>query len=132
MSTDSVADLLTRVRNALMRQHRAVRVQSSHAATNILTVMQQEGFIEGFETRKDRSGKFDEIEVFLKYGEKRPAIRELIRVSKPGRRVYAKATELPKVHSGLGIAVISTSQGLMADREARRRGIGGEVMAYIS
>jgi small subunit ribosomal protein S8 len=132
MLTDPIADLLTRIRNAQMRKHRAVRVRASGTAERLLNVLKDEGFIEGFEACKDRSRKFDEMEVVLKYAESgRPAMQTLRRMSRPGRRLYNTSEDLPKVHSGLGIAIVSTSQGLMSDREARKRRIGGELIAIV-
>lgn len=132
MMNDPIADLLTRIRNAQARKHRAVRVVSSRMAERVLNVLKSEGFIESFEVRKDREGKFDEFEVTLKYGEDgRPAIIASRRVSTPGRRVYLPSTRIPKVSSGLGISILSTSQGVMSDRQARKQGVGGEVLALI-
>ena len=132
MVTDPIADLLTRIRNAQRTGHRAVRVSKSSLGKDILSVLKLEGFVEGFEVRKDKEEKFEEFEVKLRYfstGE--PVIANAHRVSRPGKRMYAQTSKLPKVRSGLGIAIVSTSQGVMSDREARKRKIGGEVLALI-
>lgn len=132
MIIDPIGDLLTRIRNAQRSGHRAVRVRASKNGKSVLNVLKTEGFIEGFDVRKDAAGKFDEFEVKLKYystGD--PAITASSRVSKPGRRVYLGVEKLGKVHSGLGISIISTSQGVLSDREARKRKIGGEVLCQI-
>ncbi len=133
MLTDTIADTLTRIRNGQRVGHKSVQVRSSKMIAAFLKVLQDEGFIEGFEQTKDKDNKFDEYSVSLKYlanGE--PAVSEATRVSRPGRRVYAKSDELPKVHRGLGIAVISTSRGVLSDRLARKQQVGGEVLAYIN
>lgn len=133
MMTDPIADLLTRIRNAQMRRHRAVSVLCSSAAERVLTVLKEEGFIAGFEKRVSQESVCGHFEVVLKYlPSGRPGISSSTRVSKPGRRIYVKAQKLPKVHCGLGMAIVSTSQGVFSDREARRRGVGGELLAYIS
>lgn len=129
MSTDSIADLLTRIRNASTAGHSSVVIPVSKVNKSILEVLKAEGFISGFETKE---AKFPMFEVGLKYYEdKVPLLKELKRVSKPGCRVYKQVDELPRVHSGLGICVVSTSQGVMTDREARKRKIGGELLAII-
>lgn len=133
MMTDPIADLLTRIRNAQMRGHKAVAVRCSKAGERVLNVLKKEGFISGFEKRDDSENQFGSFEVFLKYAPNgRPGIRSSVRVSKPGRRVYVKAEKLPMVHCGLGIAIVSTSQGVFSDREARRLKVGGELLAYVS
>ena len=135
MVTDQVADLLTRLRNAQVRGHKATRVSRSKMADRILAILKKEGFItDYFETAaKPKKGvitSFKEYEVVLKYSAQgRPGIASSKRVSKPGRRVYVSADDLPKVHCGLGVAIISTSQGVLTDREARRNKVGGEVLA---
>ena len=128
--TDPVADLLTRIRNANSAMHDAVEVQSSRLNLEIIKILQAEGFIKRYEVIKN--GAQNKIKVTLKYGpRKEKVITNLKRVSRPGLRVYTKRGDVPRVLSGLGIAVISTSQGVMTDREARRRGIGGEVLCYV-
>jgi small subunit ribosomal protein S8 len=132
MLTDILADLLTRIRNAQQAGHQLVRVRSSKMAKAFLDVLRDEGFIAAYEVKKDSAGKFDELEVMLKYHETgEPAIVDCQRVSRSGRRWYRGSSALPKVEHGLGLAIISTSQGLMADRKARQENIGGEVLAYI-
>ena len=131
MLTDSIADLLTRIRNAQRVGHRVVTVRPSKMNDRILTVLKDEGFIDAFESKKSDDGKANTL-VHLRYFDSgRPVIKVARRVSKPGRRVYAEVTKLPRVASGLGIAIVSTSQGVFSDREARKRKIGGEVLATI-
>lgn len=133
MMTDPIADLLTRIRNAQARGHKAVSIRCSKGAERILNVLKNEGFVAGYEKRIDPEDQFGRFEVFLRYAPNgRPGIKSSKRVSKPGRRVYVKAEKLPTVHCGLGIAIISTSQGVFSDREARRLKIGGELLAYVS
>ncbi|GGF49626.1 30S ribosomal protein S8 [Microbacterium sorbitolivorans] len=128
--TDPVADLLTRLRNANSAHHDQVSLPSSKLKKNIAAMLQQEGYIAGFEEADARVGKT--LTITLKYGQGRErAIAGLKRVSKPGLRVYAKSTELPKVLGGLGVAILSTSNGLLTDRQAEQKGVGGEVIAYV-
>jgi small subunit ribosomal protein S8 len=133
MKTDSIADVLTRIRNAQRAGHKTVRVLKSTLAERVLEVLKTEGFIDHTESKMDVDDKFEEVEVFLKYySTGQPAINSLARVSRPGRRIYAATTDIPRVEQGLGISIVSTSQGVMSDREARRRKIGGEVLAVVS
>ena len=128
--TDPVADLLTRLRNANSAHHDSVTLPSSKLKTHIAQILQQEGYIAGWETSDARVGK--NLTLQLKYGPNRErSIAGIKRVSKPGLRVYAKSNALPKVLGGLGIAIISTSQGLLTDREASLKSVGGEVLAYV-
>lgn len=128
--TDPIADLLTRIRNANQVKHEYVEVPASKIKYEILRVMKEEGYIRNVEYIEDN--KQGILRVALKYTEnKERVIRGLQRISKPGLRVYAKANELPKVLNGLGIAIISTSNGVMTDREARKLNCGGEVLAYV-
>ena len=128
--TDPVADLLTRVRNANSAKHDFVEVPASKLNMEIVRILQGEGFIKNYELLKDR--KFPTAKIALKYGPRQEKIlSNLKRVSKPGLRVYAKHDRVPRVLRGLGVAVISTSFGVMTDREARKRGIGGEVLCYV-
>jgi small subunit ribosomal protein S8 len=128
--TDPVADLLTRIRNANLAFKDDLPVAGSRLNEAILKILQREGFIAGFE--REGEAPFQTFKVTLKYGAKRErTISGLRRISKPGRRVYAPRTKLPRVMGGLGIAVLSTSQGVMTDKDAARRGIGGEVLAYV-
>ena len=133
MMNDTISDLLTRIRNAQQVGQRATRVTVSRMGEGVLKVLKGEGFIESFERRPDESGKFEEFEVVLKYFSKgRPLISRAERVSKPGRRSYAGKAEIPHVKNGLGVSIVSTSNGIMADREARKLGLGGEIVAIVS
>ena len=128
--TDPVADLLTRVRNANAASHVYVEVPASKLNMEIVRILRDEGFVKSYEILKDR--KFPAARLTLKYGAKREKIiSNLRRVSKPGLRVYAKHDKVPRVLRGLGVAIISTSKGVMTDREARKIGIGGEVLCYV-
>lgn len=128
--TDTIADLLTRIRNASSAKHETVEVPASNMKKAICQILVDEGYVKSFTVSED--GKQGMIKIVLKYTEnKMPAIKGLRRVSKPGLRIYSKAEELPRVMKGLGIAIISTSKGLMTDREARKKNIGGEVLAFI-
>jgi len=128
--TDPIADMLTRLRNANSAYHDTVDMPYSKIKSHIAEILQQEGYIAGWKVTEAEVGK--NLEVTLKFGPNRErSIAGLRRVSKPGLRVYAKSTGLPKVLGGLGVAIISTSHGLMTDKDAARRGVGGEVLAYI-
>lgn len=128
--TDPIADMLTRIRNANSVLHDKVEIPGSNIKEAIASILQAEGFIKGYETIPDN--KQNTIRIALKYGQnKDKVITGIKRISKPGLRVYAKKDQLPKVLGGLGIAIISTSQGLMTDKKARQAGLGGEVLAYV-
>ncbi len=128
--TDTIADMLTRIRNALVAKHETVEIPASTTKKAIAQILLDEGYIKGYEVVQDGVGS--SIRVALKYGaNKQRVIVGLKRISRPGLRVYARKDELPKVLGGLGTAIISTSRGVMTDREARRLGIGGEVLAYV-
>ena len=128
--TDPIADMLSRVRNANNAQHDSVSMPSSKLKANIAEILKQEGYIADYKVEDTKVGK--ELTLDLKYGPTREAsIAGLRRVSKPGLRVYAKSTDLPQVLGGLGVAIISTSQGLLTDRQAQEKGVGGEVLAYV-
>lgn len=128
--SDPIADMLTRVRNANQAGHETVSMPSSKKLVEIARIMKEEGFVTGYEVIKDKP--VDKLEVTLKYGSnKKKTIRGIKRISKPGLRIYAGKEDLPRVLGGLGCAIISTSNGVMTDRDARQRGIGGEVIAYI-
>ncbi len=128
--TDTIADLLTRIRNAQSAKHDTVEVPASKVKKAICQILVDEGYIKGFSVRED--GKQGIIEITLKYAEgKTPVIKGLKRVSKPGLRIYSGADDLPKVMRGLGVAIISTSKGIMTDRAARASHVGGEVLAFI-
>ena len=132
--TDPIADMLTRLRNANSAYHDEVVMPHSKLKANIAEILQQEGYIAGWkvnDVEKDGS-TFKQLVVDLKYGPNRErSIAGVRRVSKPGLRVYAKSTNLPRVLGGLGVAIISTSSGLLTDRQAARQGVGGEVLAYV-
>lgn len=128
--TDPIADMLSRVRNANNAFHDTVSMPSSKIKANIAEILKQEGYIADYSVNDETVGKA--LELNLKYGPSRErSIAGVRRVSKPGLRVYAKSTNLPKVLGGLGVAIISTSQGLLTDREANNKGVGGEVLAYV-
>ena len=128
--TDPIADMLTRIRNANQMRHETVSVPASSLKVSILNVLKDEGFIAGYEVAEDN--KQGMITIALKYTvTNERVIKGLKRISKPGLKVYAKVDELPRVLNGLGIAIISTSQGVMTDKKARKLGIGGEVIAYV-
>jgi len=130
MMTDPIADMLIRIKNALMARHKTVIIPASKMKLEIARILKEEGYIEDYKFIDEKpQGK---IEIVLKYDEnKRPVIAGVKRVSKPGRRIYKGYRDLPKVLDGLGIAIISTSQGIMTDYEARKRKIGGEVLCEI-
>lgn len=128
--TDPIADMLTRIRNALTAKHEDVLVPASTVKKVIAEILLDEGYIKSYDIREDGVAKY--IHIDLKYGpNKQRVITGLKRISKPGLRIYARKDQLPKVLNGLGIAIISTSRGIMTDREARKQGVGGEVLAYI-
>ena len=128
--TDTIADMLTRIRNANGMRYQTVSVPASNLKVSLAKILKDEGFIEDYKVVKDNVQ--GTIELTLKYGQnKERVITGLKRISKPGLRVYAKAGEVPKVLNGLGIAVISTSHGVMTDKEARKENLGGEVLCYI-
>ena len=128
--TDTIADLLTRIRNANSAKHDTVDIPASNLKKDICQILVDEGYIKSFTVIED--GKQGIIKVALKYGEgKTPVISGLRRVSKPGLRIYSDVENMPKVMKGLGIAIISTSKGVMTDRNARKEHVGGEVLAYI-
>lgn len=127
--TDPIADMLTRIRNANQRKHATVLVPSSKIKLEILRVLKEEGYISDFAKIEDE--KQGMISITLKYVNKTSVIKGIKRISKPGLKVYAKRNELPKVLNGLGVAVVSTSGGVMSDREARQKNLGGEVLAFV-
>lgn len=128
--TDPIADFLTRIRNANIVRQEVVEIPSSKMKKALAEVLRDEGFIKYYEVVTN--GKLENLRVYLKYGPNRErVITGLRRISKPGRRVYARQEELPRVLGGLGIAVVSTSQGVMSDRQARAKKLGGEVICYI-
>ena len=132
MMTDPVADMLTRVRNANIAMHDDVRMPSSKLKEALAAVLQKEGYIDGFNVADDPTRPGRVLTITMKYTpERKRTISGIKRVSKPGLRIYRKADKIPRVLGGLGVAVLSTSTGLMTDREARRAGVGGEVLCYV-
>ena len=130
MVTDPIADMLTRIRNANQMRYKEVEVPASKIKIEIARILKDEGFISDYKIKKNDVQSI--IVLFLKYGNKKErVITGLKRISKPGLRVYAKACELPRVLNGLGIAIVSTSKGVMTDKDARKESLGGEVLAYI-
>jgi small subunit ribosomal protein S8 len=130
MMTDPIADMLTRVRNAAAVGHKTVVLPSSKMKESLAEILVAEGYIDRYEVKEAGAGK--ELTLIMRYGDRRmPAITGLTRVSKPGHRIYRGASEIPRVQGGLGVAVVSTSQGLLPDREARRRRLGGEIVCEV-
>ena len=130
--TDPIADMLTRIRNANIAMHDLTEMPSSKLKVALAKILLQEGYIEGFETADDPKRPGDKLTITMKYTpDRKRTISGIKRVSKPGLRVYAKKDNLPRVLGGLGIAIISTSGGLMTDKQAVKRGVGGEVLAYV-
>ncbi len=130
MNTDPIADMLTRIRNANMVSHATVEMPSSKLKVQLAKLLKEEGFITDYNVKE--VGKFKVLEITLKYDAKnKPVITKLERISKPGLRNYSKAKNLPKVLGGMGIAIVSTSKGLLTDRKARKENIGGEVLCYV-
>ena len=130
MVNDSIADMLTRIRNAQTARHETVTLETSIMKKSIAQILLDEGYISAFD-EVENAGKNKNLVISLKYVNKSKVITGLKRISKPGRRIYAGAQDLPKVLGGLGIVIVSTSKGVMTDREARKLGIGGEVLAYV-
>lgn len=127
--TDTIADLLTRIRNAQSARHQSVDIPASNMKKAICQILVDEGYVKSFSVKED--GKQGVITVVLKYVDGAAAIKGLKRVSKPGLRIYSNAAEMPRVMKGLGTAIVSTSKGVMTDREARKQNVGGEVLAFI-
>ncbi len=128
--SDPLGDMLTRIRNAQRAAKHSVRTPASRLRANVLDVLRREGYIRGFEVVDTGPGK-KEISIELKYHNGEPVIREIRRVSKPGRRVYAGVKELPRVYNGLGIAILSTPRGVLSDAEAREQHVGGEILCTV-
>ncbi len=128
--SDPLGDMLTRIRNAQMRNKSTVLTPASKLRGWVLDVLKSEGYIRGYEPIKNDVGR-DQIEVSLKYFEGNPVIKELKRISKPGRRVYAGAKEIPQVRQGLGVAILSTPKGVMSDMQARATNVGGEILCTV-
>jgi small subunit ribosomal protein S8 len=129
MMTDPIADMLTRIRNASSAKHKRVDMPVSKLKTEIARILKDNHFIHDYKILDD--GRHGVLRIYLKYYEDRSVIRSMKRVSKPGRRVYRGAAEMPRVRSGLGLAIVSTSKGVMSDRQARSNKVGGEVMALV-
>lgn len=128
--SDPLADMLTRIRNGQMASKPVILAPASKLRENVLEVLRREGYIRGFEAQ-DLGGGKRELSIQLKYQNGEPVIREIKRVSKPGRRVYAGVKELPRVYNGLGIAILSTPRGVISDAEAREQHVGGEVLCTV-
>ena len=128
--SDPLGDMLTRIRNGQMASTTAINAPASKLRANVLEVLRREGYIRGYET-VDLGGGKSELNIQLKYHNGEPVIRELRRVSKPGRRIYAGVEDLPKVYNGLGIAIVSTPRGVLSDTEAREARVGGEVLCTV-
>ncbi len=128
--TDPIGDMITRIRNGQLAMKETIVSPFSTMRENLLTVLKNEGFIENFERVNVREG-IDELKIELRYFEGKGAIHKIQRISKPGCRVYSKAGEIETVHNGLGVSILSTSKGVMSDSEARREGLGGEVLCHV-
>lgn len=128
--TDPLSDLLTRIRNGQRAKKSVVTSPASKLRANVLEVLKREGFIRGFSEREVRPG-ISEIEIELKYHEGQPVIREINRISTPGRRVYSAIKDLPRFYDGLGIAILSTPRGVLSDSEARDQNVGGEILCQV-
>ena len=130
VTTDPIADMLTRIRNANMVSHKEIELPSSKLKVELAKLLKEEGYISDYTVKE--IGKFKVLNVLLKYdAQNKPVITNLQRVSKPGLRTYSKAKNLPQVLGGMGIAVVSTSKGLLTDRKARKENVGGEVVCYV-
>jgi small subunit ribosomal protein S8 len=129
MMTDPIADMLTRIRNASSAKHKRVDLPVSRLKMEIARILKENHFIHDFKLMDD--GRHGMLRIYLKYYEDKPVIRNVSRVSRPGRRIYKGADELPRVRNGLGLAIVSTSKGVMSDRQARSQKVGGEVMALV-
>ena len=129
MMTDPIADMLTRIRNAGQAAHKWVDVPVSKMKIEMAKLLQESHFVHGHKVLAD--GRFGVLRIYLKYHEERPVIRHLERISRPGRRHYVSKDEIPRVRNGLGMAILSTSTGMLSDRTARQQGVGGEVLALV-
>ena len=128
--SDPLGDMLTRIRNAQRARHSTCMAPASKLRANVMDVLRREGFIRGFTAEELRPG-VAQLRIELKYNEGEPVIKEISRVSKPGRRVYSKIKELPRVYAGLGVSILSTPRGVMSDAEARAANVGGEVLCRV-
>ena len=131
MVNDTISDTLTRIRNAILARHQMVKIPATNITFNIISLLYNEGFIENFDETQDELKKILLVKLKYKGKNKEPIMTKLKRISKPGLRIYSKHKELPKVLGGIGIAIISTSKGVMTDKQARYMGLGGEVLCYI-
>jgi small subunit ribosomal protein S8 len=129
MMTDPIADMLTRIRNASLAKHKRVDLPVSKLKTEIARILKENHFIQDYKLLDD--GGFGVLRLYLRYYEDRPVIRNVQRISRPGRRVYKAADEMPRVRGGLGMAIVSTSKGMMTDKQARQNKVGGELMALV-
>ena len=127
---DPIGDMITRIRNAQMRTSDNVTIPNSKFRVRILVVLKQEGYISDYKVQPGIKNK-ESLLVYLKYNNGLPVIREIKRVSKPGRRIYAKASSIPKIQNGLGLAIVSTSIGIMSDNDARNKNVGGEILCQV-
>ena len=130
MMTDPLGDMLTRIRNGQRARQAVVAAPASKLRANVLEVLKREGYIRGFTREQVRPG-IAEFKIELKYVDGEPVVREIARVSKPGRRIYSKLSDLPRIYNGLGIAIVSTPRGVLSDNEARAAHVGGEVLCRI-
>jgi small subunit ribosomal protein S8 len=130
MMTDPIADMLTRIRNGQQARKDTIQSPASKIRANVLEVLQREGYIRGFSREEIRPG-VAELKIELKYVDGEPVIREITRISKPGRRIYSRVADLPRIYNGLGIAILSTPRGVMSDNEARAANIGGEILCRV-
>jgi len=128
--TDPIGDLITRIRNAQSRNKSKVSTPGSSLRARVLDVLKNEGYIRGYSSLEHKDGR-SELEIELKYFDGEPVIREIARVSKPGRRVYASVKNLPRINNGLGVAIVSTPKGVMADHDARDANVGGEILCTV-
>jgi small subunit ribosomal protein S8 len=128
--SDPLGDMLTRIRNAQRARHSSCLAPASKLRANVLEVLKREGFIRGYSAEELRPG-VSQLRIELKYNEGEPVIKEITRVSKPGRRVYSKIKELPRVYAGLGVSILSTPRGVLSDAEARAANVGGEVLCRV-
>jgi small subunit ribosomal protein S8 len=130
MMTDPIADMLTRIRNGQQARKDTIQSPASKIRANVLEVLQREGYIRGYSREEVRPG-VAELKIELKYVDGEPVIREITRISKPGRRIYSRVADLPRIYNGLGIAILSTPRGVMSDNEARAANIGGEILCRV-
>ena len=128
--TDPIGDMFSRIRNGQMRSLNSIDIPSSNFRKNILKILKEEGYIKDYYIEKSENNKIN-LKINLKYYEGNPVIKEIKRISKPGRRVYSRSTSIPKVMNGLGLAILSTPKGVMSDVEARKKNIGGEIICRV-